>query len=234
MARRAAPHRFQDLLDAATRVFIAQGYRRTQVADVAEAMGVAKGTVYLYVESKEALFDAAVRYADAPRPVPTPSRLPLPTPPAGRTLRYIRERLGQEPPSPTLATALGHRRPDDVRQELETIVRELYATLSRQRTGLKLVDRCAADYPELGAVWFGQGRQALLETLTRYLAARARTGDVRKVRDVGVAARMVLETVVFWAVHRHWDPSPQHVEPRAAEETVVQMISAALLERGTA
>jgi Bacterial regulatory proteins, tetR family len=70
MVRRTPEHRFQDLLDAATRVFIAQGYRRTQVADVAEAMRVAKGTVYLYVESKEALFDAALRYADAPGPVP--------------------------------------------------------------------------------------------------------------------------------------------------------------------
>ena len=32
----------------------------------AEAMGVAKGTLYLYVESKEALFDLTCRSADAP------------------------------------------------------------------------------------------------------------------------------------------------------------------------
>jgi AcrR family transcriptional regulator len=233
MVRRTPEHRFQDLLDAATRVFIAQGYRRTQVADVAEAMRVAKGTVYLYVESKEALFDAALRYADAPGPVPAPQRLPVSTPPAGRTLRYVRERLGQEPPSPTLVTALGRRRGADARRELEAIVRELYATLSRHRTGLKLVDRCAAEYPELGAVWFGQGRQALLGTLARYIEARARSRDFRKVADVGVAARIVLETIVFWAVHRHWDPSPQRVDAGAAEETLVQMIRGALVEDPT-
>jgi AcrR family transcriptional regulator len=34
------------------------------MADVAEALGVAKGTLYLCVESKEALFDAVLRYAD--------------------------------------------------------------------------------------------------------------------------------------------------------------------------
>ena len=66
MPRRIPPDRFQEMIAAATGVFIAQGYRRTQMVDVAQAMGVAKGTVYLYVESKEALFDAVVRYADQP------------------------------------------------------------------------------------------------------------------------------------------------------------------------
>jgi hypothetical protein len=78
-------------------------------------------------------------------------------------------------------------------------------------------------------VWFGQGRQALLQALAQYIEARARTGDFRKVTDVSVAARLVLETIVFWAVHRHWDPSPQRVDAGAAEETVVQMISGALV-----
>jgi AcrR family transcriptional regulator len=53
--RRAPENRFGDLVQAAVQVFIAQGYRLTQMSDVAAAMGVAKGTVYLYVKSKEAL-----------------------------------------------------------------------------------------------------------------------------------------------------------------------------------
>ena len=65
MARSIPKDRFQDLLEAATAVFLEQGYRRTQMADVAARMGVAKGTLYLYVESKDALFDAVLRHADA-------------------------------------------------------------------------------------------------------------------------------------------------------------------------
>ena len=45
-----------------------------------------------------------------------------------------------------------------------------------------------------------------------------------------VAARLIIETLVFWAVHRHWDPSPQPVDSRLAEETVVQMLGSALVE----
>ena len=55
MARSIPVGRLEHLVDCATSVFIDQGYRRTQMADVADALGVAKGTLYLYVESKEAL-----------------------------------------------------------------------------------------------------------------------------------------------------------------------------------
>src|SRR5262245_44636224 len=109
MARQVPAQRFQDLVDAATAVFIAQGYRRTQMADVAAAMGLAKGTVYLTVESKEALFDVALRYADVSRPIAAPAKLPVATPARGRTLRYARERLAREPASPTLRDALTRR-----------------------------------------------------------------------------------------------------------------------------
>ena len=85
MARTIPADRFDQLIDTATQVFIEQGYRRTQMADIAEAMGVAKGTLYLYVESKEALFDLTCRWADAPRPLLRPTVLPVPTPAADGT-----------------------------------------------------------------------------------------------------------------------------------------------------
>jgi hypothetical protein len=44
-----------------------------------------------------------------------------------------------------------------------------------------------------------------------------------------VTARIALETVVFWAVHRHWDRSPQAVDARIAEQSVVDFVVRALL-----
>ena len=228
MARRMPSARFQDLVDAATAVFIAQGYRRTQMADVAAAMGLAKGTVYLTVESKEALFDVALRYADAPRPIAAPAKLPIPTPARGRILRYARERLAREPASLTLRDALARRRAPVTGEELTCIVRELHDVMARNRTGLKLVDRCASEYPELAKLWFGEGRGALLEDLTQYLKRGIHHGTFRRVPDARVAARVIIETVVFWAVHRHWDPAPQPVDPRTAEDTIIQMLVGAL------
>src|SRR5580765_8261073 len=95
MARRTPDNRLEQLVEVATRVFIEQGYAKTQMADVATALGVAKGTVYLYVESKEALFDLVARYADAARPFRKRPALPMRTPRAGATVKYVRERLAQ-------------------------------------------------------------------------------------------------------------------------------------------
>lgn len=151
------------------------------------------------------------------------------TPPPGSTLRYVRERLADPRALAPLRAALERRRVRDARAELEGIVRTLYDALSRSRTGLKLIDCCAPDYPELARLWFGQGRETLLGTLVRYLDARIRGGHFRPVPDVAVTARVIIETVVFWAVHRHWDPSPQAVDARAAEDTVVRLLGDALV-----
>src|SRR5829696_8541623 len=53
--RRAPDERRDQLLDAAEKVLASQGLASTTVADVAEAAGLAKGTMYLYFSSKDAL-----------------------------------------------------------------------------------------------------------------------------------------------------------------------------------
>jgi AcrR family transcriptional regulator len=51
------------ILDAAVRVFAAQGYDAARVGDVAKEAGVAYGLVYYYYESKEAVLEAVFREA---------------------------------------------------------------------------------------------------------------------------------------------------------------------------
>lgn len=228
MARTIPKDRFHELLEAATAVFLEQGYRRTQMADVAARMGVAKGTVYLYVASKEALFDAVLRHADAADPAELPSRLPVTAPARESTLEMVRKRVTEAAMLPALAAALSRRRVGDVNAEFEEILRELYAVLAGNRTGIELLDRCSPDHPELAAVWYGTGREGALALLTRYLGDRIARGKLRPVSDINVTARITLETIVFWAVHRHWDPSPQAVDDATAENCAVEFIVSSL------
>ncbi|MFL7794976.1 MAG: TetR/AcrR family transcriptional regulator [Anaerolineae bacterium] len=58
--------REQQIRDAALTVFAQKGYGDTRIGDIAKAMGIAKGTIYLYFESKDALFEAVfLRMFDA-------------------------------------------------------------------------------------------------------------------------------------------------------------------------
>lgn len=50
------PPKARAILKAAERLFLQFGFRRTAMDDIARAAGVAKGTLYLYFDSKEAVF----------------------------------------------------------------------------------------------------------------------------------------------------------------------------------
>jgi len=230
MPRSIPEDRFQELVEAATAVFLDQGYRRAQIADVAARMGLSKGSVYTYVESKEALFDCVLRFADRSERIDLPDTLPVATPRPDATLEIVKRRLAEEGTLPSLTAALSRARVSDARSELETVLDELYEALARHRTVIKLLDRCAADYPELAKVWYGAGREGALSLLSRYLDERARRGRLRRFENSAVAARIVLETLVFWAVHRHWDPSPQEVDEASAKRAALAFLTSALVK----
>jgi AcrR family transcriptional regulator len=216
MVRVVPEGRLEQLVRVATGVFIEQGFRRTQMADIADALGVAKGTLYLYVESKEALFDLACKNAD--RPFARPDVLPVPTPKPRATLKLIAERL---------STALAAAPAIDADADLPAIVGGLYDTLASNREGLKLIDRSARELPELAELWFGKARATVVAALAQHLDAGIRAKRLRKAQDTAVAARFVVETCAFWAVHRHWDAAPQAVHDAVARSTVIDLILAA-------
>lgn len=51
----------QEIVEAAMQLWAEKGFAGTRLDDVATHAGVAKGTIYLYFPSKEALFEAALR-----------------------------------------------------------------------------------------------------------------------------------------------------------------------------
>jgi hypothetical protein len=112
---------------------------------------------------------------------------------------------------------------------LESIVREFYDKLDRNRTGIRLVDRCAASHPELAEIWFEVGRRGSLALFTHYIADRTGRGLLLAYSEPDIAARLVIETVTFWAVHRHWDVSPQPMNDALAREHVLRFVLRALL-----
>src|SRR5437773_11873021 len=50
------------ILEAARKVFAKKGFSNATVDDIAAAAGVAKGTVYLYYESKREVYFAALKF----------------------------------------------------------------------------------------------------------------------------------------------------------------------------
>lgn len=227
MPRARDPERLSQIVSTAIDVFIDKGYRQTQMSDIAEAMGVAKGTLYLYVESKEALFDLALRAARGQ--LREPAGLPVRTPAAGSTLEYVRTEFARDVQLPRLEAALARPETSDLREELTGIVSELYQLIYDNRVALKLVDRSSLDYPELAAIFFDTARQAIPQLLFQYLRARL-PRERRSDTALPAMARGIVEVAAFWAMHRHWDPAPTVVE-EADSERVAVLFALGVLDR---
>jgi AcrR family transcriptional regulator len=65
--RRRKDKRPEEILAAALEEFAEKGYAATRLEDVARRAGVAKGTIYLYYDGKELLFQTVVRRAVTPQ-----------------------------------------------------------------------------------------------------------------------------------------------------------------------
>ncbi|MDQ2646393.1 MAG: TetR/AcrR family transcriptional regulator [Myxococcota bacterium] len=229
MPRSIPKDRIPQLLEAGTAVFIAQGYRRTQMEDVAHALGVAKGTLYGYVESKEALFHAALLYADAAGPLPKSLELPFPTPPSEATLGLVRARLARDLAAVESLATKSDPTSRNPATELESLIRGLFEHLSKGRRATKLLDACAPDQPELFDVWCGDARAQQLAILARYLERCFESGALRELPDAAVAARLFYETIAFWAIHRHWDALQDLASDEDAEAVVVGVLTRGFL-----
>jgi AcrR family transcriptional regulator len=228
VARRIPENRFDELVHGATEVFIARGFRQTQMSDVAEAVGVAKGTLYGYVESKDALLLLCLQFGDEAGPIAVPEILPLKAPPAGSIGVLVKARLGEENAMTILDPALEIDRAADPAAEVADVIGELYDLMSENRRRIKLLDRCM-DHPELGELWQSAGREQLRQKLVRYLESRIRAGQLRRLPDQRLAARLVIETCATWAVHIHWDRAPEHYEPEAMRANAIDFLVRGLM-----
>jgi AcrR family transcriptional regulator len=225
--RLPASERLVSIAVAATEIFGRRGYRGTRTADVAARAGMSAGSLFTYVESKDALFHLVFLHGLgllADRPL----ALPLSTPGPGETFALLEQALAQAP-VPRIRAALAEDEPADIAQELRGIVEERYDVIERYWPLLAVIERCAADMPELEALWFGGARADSYAELGQYLERRMAAGLLRPMPDVTVAARVVTESVTWFAWHRHQGRDSALYDDETARRTVIEFACAALL-----
>src|SRR5918998_822855 len=138
--------KLQAILDAALDVFADKGFADTRLEDVAARAGVAKGTIYLYFESKQALFEGLIRSGIAAPIEAIEAKVLGLDLPAEATLRMLFAFLRQE--------VLGTRRREIVHLILSEAGRfpEIAAVYHREviSRGMRLLRRIAERAVERG------------------------------------------------------------------------------------
>jgi AcrR family transcriptional regulator len=216
-----------EVADAAVGVFIAKGFRAAGISDVSAALGLSHGALYTYVDSKQALLYLALLREVQPRAV---HELPLPvTAPATQDIVTLLEswtasQVGFSGLDPAVRPVAQLTAAD-----FGDIIDGLYGFVERHRQLLQLIGRCAADLPELAQWYFVQRRRATLEQLGEYLRRRIADGEFRPVPDVPTAARFIVETIAWFAMHRHGDPDSAMLDDATCRRTVRHLLLNAFL-----
>lgn len=148
-----------DITQAATDLFLRDGYRGTSMDEIAGAAGVSKQTVYKQFAHKEQLFSHVVRA------------------------------LVNEASDPVHDAARAVDMAGDVEQELRTIARrQLELVLQPRLMQLRrLVVAESTHFPELGKVFFVQGPRRTIDALAGALAQLTDLGAL-KIDDPELAA----------------------------------------------
>ena len=220
--KRDAHERLPELIAAAVRVFTREGYRSARMSDVAAEMGLSEAAIYRYVGSHALLLE------DLPA-----GDLPLSPAPLAATVAEARDFIAEVVPFGALAEALSGPGAGDTAAEFEKILRELFELESRTREAADMLERSARELPEMADLLNAGIRAPVLAALTEYLAARAEAGTLRRTPDTAATARLVLETLTWFARHRFSDPDGAAIPVGLAADTAVDALVHALVPAST-
>lgn len=227
MVRTKSPARLQRILDAAAESFLEIGYRRALLGDIANRARVSVGTVYLYAESKEALFELVLRRAFGDDH-PDLAAMPFGGSAGDDLIAWVWGRFEDISRFPLLEAAAARSRPADPLGEMEGVLREIWSWMSRHWQAIEIIERCARDWPELQLLFYKQFRRRVFGLAITLVSRRMDEGVFRRYADAATLVRVMAESIAFFAMHRHVRPDSADLDEDVCRETVIAMALAGL------
>lgn len=225
MSRYRTEARLERILEAALGTFLELGYRGTKLQEVADRAGVSVGSLYSYLENKEALFELVLRTA-LHEPIPDVDALPFRSAHGADHISWVWERLQEIARFPRLEEAVACDEPEDALQEFEEVLREIWAWQSRYWRAIELIERCAKEWPDLHMLYYKQFRRGVFGRAASLIERRMSQGVIRRYPDSATALRVIVENIAFFAMHRHVRADSADLDEDVSRETVIRMLIA--------
>lgn len=199
MARTSNPSkRIQSLLGAGTNVFRHKDFKRAQMTDVAAEMGCSTGTLYNYVENKEALFEHVVLFGMT-GDLPCPDTLPLKMPDPGTTFAMIEKLARELAEGWSIYQALELDEPVDAAEEVEKMTNELFDFFARYYRVIEVMETSVLDYADLASTYDSGRKQMIFGPWTALIEKRGASGAYRSIKDPDWVTILIVEALAAGA-----------------------------------
>lgn len=214
--------RIQSIADAATCLFLQQGYSKTQISHIAKAVGVSVGTIYLDFTGKKEIMHFILKCTLEPdfikrnfdRPITDDLFVGL-----EKDIVGMFEQTGND-----FAKHLTNNAAD---YNLEALVSDAFDMLSRYAVGCLFIEKNQFDFPFL-AEHYKQYRKKFLKTMTQYMAAFMKRGTVRPLEHLELSTTLIIEILSWWAMDiRYTSFETQDISPVIAKELCMDNIISA-------
>ncbi len=188
-----------EIADAAVSYITRLGFKRAQMAGLAKQIGVSAGTLYTYVENKEALLGLAALYLVNDETLPD-MPLPVRSTPLEAIAAQFFEFAEERGHWPVLKTAIDQT--DTSTATLTAIGQELYGLVRTHWRSILLLDRLANEIPEFAPIHADRVRGGFIGDLVTLLK---KAGSPHNEFALGIIARAANEGISWSAMHRRME-----------------------------
>ena len=214
--------RIKSITDAATYLFLQQGYSKTQISHIAKAVGVSVGTIYLDFAGKKEIMHFVLKCTIDPafinqnfeRPITDDLFVGL-----ENDIIAVFEKTGSD-----FAKHLVNKAVD---YDLETLVSDAFDILAQYAVGCLFIEKNQYDFKFL-AEHYRAYRKKFLKTMTQYLTAFVESGKVRPLEQLELTTTLIIEILSWWAMDiRYTSFETQDIPPELAKKICIDNIISA-------
>ncbi len=190
--------RIKAIKDAATILFLQQGYSKTQIKHIAEAVGVSVGTIYHDFVGKEEIMHFVLKCTIEPGFADREFETPI----TDRLFTNLEEELIAvfEENAKNFAKNLDKQ---GEAYGFEQLISDAFDLLAQYAVGCLFIEKNQYDFPSLAQYYKGYRKQ-FFETMKQYIEAFIEMGTVRLLEHVALSTNVIIEILTWWAMDRRF------------------------------
>lgn len=186
--------RIKDIADSAARLFLQQGYAKTQISHIAKAAGVSVGTIYLDFAGKREIMHFILKCTVDPsfvecefeRPITDDLFVGLDS-----EIITIFEKTENDFAS--------HLQNGDTDYNFEALISDVFDIFARYAVGCLFIEKNQFDFKNLAQRYMIY-RKNFLNTMMRYISLFIEQGTVRPMKHLELSTTLIIEILSWWAM----------------------------------